>query len=205
MADLFPMFLKLERRRCVVVGAGRIAEQKLGSLLSAGASVRVIAPAASARIQQLAHHEQIEWVKRAFVAGDLGGAYLVIAATGDPAVNERVYREAELRGVLCNSVDEPDRCHFYYPALVRRGDLQIAISTAGRSPALAQRIRADLEKQFPPEYGAWLEWLGRVRQLYFERKLRVETRVAALHRIARAAVYERFATRQAHARRERHG
>ncbi|MGH9521428.1 MAG: precorrin-2 dehydrogenase/sirohydrochlorin ferrochelatase family protein [Terriglobales bacterium] len=205
MAELFPMFLKLQGRRCVVVGAGRIAEQKLDSLLLAGASVRVIAPATSARIRQLAEGRQIEWIDREFAAADLDGAYLVIAATGDSTVNEDVFRAAEARGVLCNSVDEPDRCHFYYPAVVRRGDLQIAISTAGNSPALAQRIRKELEKQFAPEYAAWLAWLGRVRNLYFTRKVRVETRTAALHGLARADVYQRFAARHANARRERHG
>lgn len=195
MAALFPAFLKLEGRRCVVVGAGRIAEQKLESLLRAGALIRVIAPTASARVRELAQSGRLELVERAFVASDLDGAFLVIAATGNAAVNEQVFREAESRTVLCNAVDEPERCHFYYPAVVSRGDLQIAISTAGKSPALAQRIRLELEKQFAPEFGQWLAWLGRVRQLYFARNVDAPTRVSSLHRIASRRVYERFADR----------
>lgn len=197
MAALFPAFLKVEGRRCVVVGAGRIAEQKLEGLLAAGASIRVIAPTASARIRELAQAGRIELAERVFAAADLKDAFLVIAATGHASVNEQVFREAERRGILCNAVDDPERCHFYYPAVVNRGDLQIAISTAGKSPALAQRIRLELEKQFAPDFGQWLAWLGRVRQLYFARNLDASTRVSALHRIASRRVYERFTNRRA--------
>jgi precorrin-2 dehydrogenase / sirohydrochlorin ferrochelatase len=196
MADLFPAFLKLAGRRCVVVGAGRIAEQKLDGLISTGAVVRVVAPVATPRIRDLAQAGRIDWTQRGFAADDLDGVLLVIAATGNPSVNEDVFRQADARGVLCNAVDEPDRCHFYFPAVVRRGDLQIAISTTGKSPALAQRIRGEFEKQFAPEYGAWLAWLGRVRQLYFSRNVGAKARVEALHRIASRRVYERFASRR---------
>ena len=207
---LFPAFLDLRRRRCVVVGAGEIARQKIAGLLASGARVRVLAPEACAEVQELAKRDaltgvstegSLEWKQRRFLTSDLDGAFLVVAATGDPQVNEEVYREAEARGVLCNAVDDPKHCHFQYPAVVRRGDLQIAISTAGNSPALAQRLRAELEEQFGPEYGAWLRWLGAVRQLLFRREVPPEERKPALHRIARGEVYERFvATRQ-----RRHG
>lgn len=206
MPDLFPAFLKLEGRRCIFVGAGRIAEQKLGGLLSAGAQVRVIAPAAASSIRELAQNGRIDWVERVFSAEDLNGAFLVIAATGNPDVNETVFREAEARGILCNAVDEPDRCHFYYPAVVRRGDLQIAISTGGKSPALAQRIRGELEKQFAPQYAEWLSWLGRVRRLYFSRMVSPKTRNEALHHIASRRVCERFfESRNLKLRSARHG
>jgi precorrin-2 dehydrogenase/sirohydrochlorin ferrochelatase len=127
-----------------------------------------------------------------FSPEQLAGALLVIAATGDPAVNEEVFRAARERGVLCNAVDEPERCDFFYPAVVRRGDLQIAISTAGKSPALAQRIRCELEEQFDAGYVAWLEWLGSVRELFFRRKVEPELRRQTLHRIAGREVFERF-------------
>lgn len=203
MPDLFPAFLKLEGRRCIVVGGGRIAEQKLDSLLSTGASIRVIAPVVSPRIRELANAGKLEWIEREYSAGDLVGASLVIAGTGVGIVNERIFRDADAAGVLCNAVDEPDRCHFYFPAIVRRGDLQIAISTTGQSPALAQRIRTELEGEFAPDYAAWLSWLGRVRDLYLTRNVRTEIRVPALHRIARRSVYERF--RQARIRRLQNG
>ncbi len=199
MANLFPMFLKLEGRRCVVVGAGAAAEQKLEGLLTAGAEVHVVAPEAGERVCALAAGGRVTWTARAFDASDLDGTFLAVAATGDPAVNEAVFRAAETRGVLCNAVDEPERCHFYCPAVVRRGDLQIAISTGGHSPALAQRLRAELEAAFGPEYGPWLRWLARVRALFFRRALDPQRRRQALHRIASREVYERFT--RAHERR----
>lgn len=192
MASLFPMFLKLEACRCVVVGAGVIASQKLASLLDSGAEVRVVAPEAVDSIRELARNGRVVWTQTEFRPEHLAGAKLVIAATGDAAVNEQVYRAAQEHGVLCNSVDEPERCDFFYPAVVRRGDLQIAISTAGKSPALAQRIRKDLEAQFDSSYVSWLEWLGTVRQLYFQRHVEPGLRTQALHRMADRAVFERF-------------
>jgi siroheme synthase-like protein len=192
MTALFPMFLKLDGRKCVVVGAGNIAAQKLESLLESGADVRVVAPVASSEIQDLARSGRIAWIQAEFQAEHLQDASLVIAATGNPEVNQAVYSAAQQRGVLCNSVDEPERCDFYYPALVRRGDLQIAISTAGKSPALAQRIRKELEEQFDSSYIGWLNWLGTVRALLFNRQIDPELRRRTLHRIAGRTVFERF-------------
>jgi siroheme synthase-like protein len=200
MSDLFPLFLKLEGRRCVIVGAGNIALQKLAGLLDSGADLHVIAPAAAEAIAQLAREGRLTWARAEFEPSHLDGAVLVITATGDPAVNEKVYRAAIERGVLCNSVDEPARCDFYYPAVVRRGDLQIAISTAGKSPALAQRIRRELEEQFDASYIAWLDWLGSVRELFFRHRVEAQLRTQTLHRIAGRTVFERF--RQS---REKHG
>jgi uroporphyrin-III C-methyltransferase/precorrin-2 dehydrogenase/sirohydrochlorin ferrochelatase len=192
MAALFPMFLRLEGRKCLLVGGGRIAEQKLDFLLEARAAVTVVAPEASESLHKRIADGQIAWRRRRFEELDLCGAVLVIAATGDPAVNESIYNAADAVGILCNAVDEPAHCHFYYPAVLRRGDLQIAISTNGRSPALAQRIRKELEEQYDESYGDWLDWLGQVRSLYL--RLRIETgcRVHALHQIARREVYERY-------------
>jgi precorrin-2 dehydrogenase / sirohydrochlorin ferrochelatase len=192
MAALFPMFLKLDHCKCVVVGAGSIAAQKLEGLLDSGADVRIIAPEANEKIQELARSGRVAWTQTEFQAGHLAGALLVIAATGNPAVNEQVYRAAQERGVLCNSVDEPERCDFFYPAVVRRGDLQIAISTAGKSPALAQRIRKELEEQFDSSYVSWLNWLGAVRELFLQRQVEPELRKQTLHRISGRTVFERF-------------
>jgi precorrin-2 dehydrogenase/sirohydrochlorin ferrochelatase len=193
MANLFPLFLKLEGRDCLVVGGGSIAAQKLDGLLSAGAHLHVVAPKADDRIRELVSDGRLRWSQREFRPSDVTGAVLVVAATGDPMVNETVFREAQSRGVLCNAVDEPDHCNFYYPAVVRRGDLQIAISTAGHSPALAQRLRKDLERQLDENLGDWLIWLGNVRRLFFSRHIDPGRRRTALHRIASQQVYERFA------------
>lgn len=196
MAQLFPLFLKLQGRRCLVVGGGQIAEQKLEGLLAAGADIQVVATTAGETVRGLAANGRLTWTERAFVPADLDDVFLVVAATGDSNVNETVFREAESRRVLCNAVDEPQHCHFYYPAVVRRGELQIAISTAGHSPALAQRLRTELEAAFGPEYGPWLRWLGQVRSLFFRRPLDPQHRRLALHRIASRDVYERFVRAQ---------
>jgi siroheme synthase-like protein len=190
MNSLFPLFLKLEGRRCLVVGAGLVAESKIQSLLDAGAEVHVVAPKATAGIRRWADTGVIVWEQRAFSQDDLAGAVLVITATSSPEINEAVFQEARRRGVLCNSVDDPNRCDFYYGALVRRGDLQIAISTAGRSPALAQRLRLRLEAQFGPEYGRWLDQLGRIRQHLLKSNMNPEERKAVLHRLASQEAFD---------------
>jgi siroheme synthase-like protein len=191
--SLFPIFVKLEGRLVVVVGGGEIAAGKIEGLLRAGARVRVIAPEVHALFAEPIRNRKIEWLPRKFAAGDLDGATLVIAATSVAGVNSSVFREAETRGILCNAVDDIENCHFYYGSIVQRGDLQIAISTNGKSPALAQRLRRELELQFGPEYEMWLEWLGAAREL-----LRVadgggtESNKQMLHQLASKPMYERF-------------
>ena len=133
--SLFPIFVKLEGRLIVVVGGGTIAEAKIPGMLGAGARIRLIAPSITPQIAGWVRFGKIDWLPKAFEAADLDGAFLVIAATSAPGVNEAVFREAETRGILCNAVDDIERCHFYYGAVVQRGDLQIAISTNGKASA----------------------------------------------------------------------
>jgi precorrin-2 dehydrogenase/sirohydrochlorin ferrochelatase len=121
------MFLKLEGRQVLVVGAGRIGEPKIGGLLETGARIRVVSLDASPTVREWARAGKLELDLRAFTAADLDGAFLAVVATNSRTLNERVYREAQKRGVLCNVVDVPDLCDFFYPAVVRRGDLQIAV------------------------------------------------------------------------------
>ena len=197
-ASLFPMFVKLDGRRCLVVGGGPIAESKIESLLAAGARVTVVSPALTEKLERLHRQGAFEWHARRFEASDLQKAFLVIAATSDDATNDAVYREADRRGILCNAVDQPPRCHFYFPAVVQRGDLQIAISTAGRSPSLAQRLRKEFEAQFGPEYSGWVKWLGEVREALMERKLAFRTRKRLLAYLARRESFERWRAAQRH-------
>ncbi len=192
MASLFPVFLKLQGRRVLIVGAGRIAEQKLHGLLDAGARVIVIAEGASATFTELAKEGRMELHLRSFEPADVNGSALVIAATGNPATNQQIFDAASAQNILCNAVDEPERCDFYYPAVVRRGDLQIAISTNGKSPALAQRIRAELEARFGEEYSEWLAWLGSVREVLFRHSIEPERRRQMLHQIASQQGYDGF-------------
>src|SRR6201987_4907934 len=181
--SLFPIFVKLEGRLVVVVGGGEIAAGKIEGLLRAGARVRVIAPDVHALFAEPIRNRKIEWLPRKFAAGDLDGATLVIAATSVAGVNSSVFREAEERGLLCNAVDDIENCHFYYGAVVQRGDLQIAISTNGKSPALAQRLRKELEAQFGPEYEGWIEWLGAARDVLRTAGGEPDSTKLALHRL----------------------
>lgn len=182
--SLFPMFLKLEGRRVLVIGAGSVGEAKIEALLATGAAVRVVAPKASPRVREWAREGRIAWEAREYRAADLGGMFLAIAATGSASLHEEVYAEARGRGVLCNCVDEPERCDFYFPAVVRRGELQIAISTGGLSPALAQRLRKDLEQQFGPEWEEWVAQLGRTRDELQSIPMPPEQRKRLLHQYA---------------------
>ena len=191
-AALFPMFVKLAGRHCAVVGGGDIAESKVESLLISGARVTVVSPTLTANLADHARRGSFEWVARRFEISDLDGAFLVIAATSDQATNELIFRAADRRGILCNAVDQPPRCHFYFPAVVRRGALQIAISTAGLSPSLAQRLRKELEAEFGPEYGEWLDWLGRVRAALMDRSTDFATRKHVLARLASREVFARL-------------
>jgi precorrin-2 dehydrogenase / sirohydrochlorin ferrochelatase len=188
--SLFPMFLKLEGRSCLVVGAGKIGESKIRSLLTAGARVRVVAPSVTRAVSRWAGAGILEWSAQEFQPNDLAAAFLVIAATSSVEVNDFVYREAGRRNVLCNVVDDPDRCDFYYPSVVRRGDLQIAISTGGSSPALAQRLRRDFEKQLAPVYAGWVDRLRKQRQELFARSLDPERRRALLHAAASREAFD---------------
>jgi precorrin-2 dehydrogenase/sirohydrochlorin ferrochelatase len=188
---LFPMFMKLEGRSCLVVGAGTVGEPKISSLIEAGASVRVVALHATAAVAEWARTGAITWEARAFNSADLEGAFLVIAATNSRDLNAAIFREAGQRNILCNVVDDPGYCDFYYPAVVRRGDLQIAISTNGQSPALAQRIRRELEIQFGPEYGEWLEQLGQIRQQLFASNIDPEQRRRLLHELASREAFKK--------------
>jgi len=192
---LFPLFLKLERRAClVVVGCEEVAS-KIPSLLASGAYVRVVAPLVTEEIRrQLTDETSIIWYARQFEPSDLDGVALVIALDEDDAVNAEVYREATARGVLCNVVDQPERCHFYYPAVVRRGQLQIAISTGGVSPALASRIRRD--QQFDSSYSDWVDALSEARERVMRKLPRSPRRTRLLQRIASKQAYRTFAAKR---------
>ncbi|HUD76046.1 MAG TPA: siroheme synthase CysG, partial [Terracidiphilus sp.] len=182
--NLLPVFLKLDGRPGLVVGAGTVALEKIGSLLKTELRLRVVAPDALSEIQQLATDGRIEWIQRPFEIVDLEGNFLVIAATNSAEVNAVVYRGAVERGILANSVDDPPHCDFYFGSVVSRGKLQIAISTAGESPAFTQRLRCEIDEQLPADLGPWLEDLGKLRRQILATYPPDETRKALLHRLA---------------------
>ena len=186
---LFPIFLKLTSRPCIVVGAGNLAESKIESLRAAEAAVTVIAPHASPAIQDLAASGELLWIQREYKPGDLAAnTFLVVTATNVPEVNRAVYLEATSKSILCNAVDDPPFCDFYFPSVVRRGDLQIAISTAGASPALAQRLRKELNAALPLDLGPWLEELGNLRREVLQLEPLNQARKSLLHDLASRAV-----------------
>ena len=190
------MFLKLNRMHCLVVGAGTVAESKIESLMVTGARVRVVAPKATPAVRSWAAARKIDWQQRRFQPADLKGMFLVVAATSSTKLHRKIFGEARRRGVRCNVVDVPELCDFYYPSVVQRGDLQIAISTAGKSPSLAQRLRKELEEQFGPEYEPWLEHLGKVREQIFAANFDPEERKRRLHAVASAQAFTLFCVRR---------
>lgn len=184
MESLFPIYVKLQGRVVLVVGAGKVGEGKIKGLLHTGAKVRVIALQANKHVQELAKAGTIVLEQRAFSPADLNGVFLVIVATSSSPVNELVFLEAQGRGILCNVVDVPHQCDFFYPAVIRRGDLQIAISTGGQSPSLAQRLRHQLERQFGPGYAEWVAELGKTRREVLRSNLEPEEKQFLLQSLA---------------------
>jgi siroheme synthase-like protein len=176
--DLFPVYLRLNRRRVLVVGGGTMASLRVRQLLAAGARVAVVAPMVTASLNELAQNGSIELHVRSFVPLDITpDCFMVIGVTDDPAIQETLAREAERHGLLYNVVDDIEHCNFFTPAVVERGDLKIAISTNGQSPVLARRLREELEAVLPEDSDEWVRQLGELRRrLKLEIPAEFETR-----------------------------
>ena len=159
MPMYYPMMMNITGRRCVVVGGGKVAERKVASLLEAGAMVVLMSPAMTPLLSSMVKSGMIEHVSRRYRKGDLKRAFLCVVATDDRRLQERIWKEARDQGVLANIVDSDEDCDFLVPSYFRRGDLVISISTSGKSPALAKRIRKDLEEQYGWEYEVLLKVL----------------------------------------------
>jgi uroporphyrin-III C-methyltransferase / precorrin-2 dehydrogenase / sirohydrochlorin ferrochelatase len=188
--SLLPIFLNLTGRNCLLVGAGNVALDKIASLLTTGLKLRVIAPDARIEIHQLAREGKLEWIERRFEPSDLDNNFLVIAATDAPEVNAAVYRGCVERNIPCNSVDDIPNCDFFFGSVVTRGNLQIAISTSGVSPAVAQRLRREIDAQLPEDLGTWLDNLGQLRREVLATHPRTEARKSLLHQLAQRQVCE---------------
>lgn len=159
-----PIFIDVNGRTCVVIGGGDIAERKARSLVEAGAAVVVISPEVTTGLAAMVHAETIRHLRRTYRQGDLNGAFLAFEATGDGTTEQAAAGEARARGVPINVADVPELCGFIAPAVVHRGGLQIAVSTGGASPALARKIREDLEERFGPEYESAVDLLAAARR-----------------------------------------
>ncbi len=161
----YPVCLDLRDRACLVIGGGRVAERKVRGLCDCQARVTVLSPDLTPGLRQLADSGTITVIDRPYRPGDLNGFFLVIAATDDPAAQEEIHGEATEKNILLNVADVPDRCNFILPATVRRDEFCIAVSTGGSSPALARRIRQELEGRYGPEYGIYTAMLGILRKV----------------------------------------
>ncbi|MBF8267834.1 MAG: siroheme synthase [Dehalococcoidia bacterium] len=201
MAPYYPAFLDVKDRSCVIIGGGEVAERKIASLLECGARVRVISPEATEAVQRIAGAGSLRWEKREYREGDLEGAFLAIAATDDTSVNRVIAREAQRSRVLLNVVDVTSLCTFIAPAVVRRGDVVVAISTSGLSPALARKLREELEKSTALEYADIATLVSQVRQELRQEGARVDSDhwqaclnedVLALYRSDKSAARERL-------------
>lgn len=202
----YPLFIRLEGERVVVVGAGSVAARKVDTLLEYGADVTVVSPVLGGRIREHAEQGVVRWIERGYVAGDLAGARLAIVATSDAEVNRRACEEATANGVLVNVTDAPELCTCLVPSIVRRGQLQIAVSTNGAAPSVARELARDLDQRFAPWWEDYIDVLADVRALIkrrvpgsaarraplFEalREARLDERLAAGERLDAQRVYE---------------
>ena len=160
----YPINLDIQNRNCLVVGGGSVGTRKVKTLLKCGAKVTVVSPVISERLMELRKSAPLRLKARPYRSADLEGMFLVIGATDNEPLNRQVSSDAESRNILCNIADRPAVCNFILPSIVQRDDLVITISTSGKSPALAKKLRQTLESQFDVEYGVLLELLGAIRK-----------------------------------------
>lgn len=189
----YPVFLDLQGRSCVVVGGDAAARAKVEALVAAGADVTVVAPDLVPSLAAFAEAGVVRHRARSFRAGDLSDAFLAISVLADPEVNQPFWDEAEARGIPANVMDDVPRCSFIAPSIVRRGDLAVAVSTAGRAPALAVRLREDLERLLGPEHARFLELSGALRRPIAERHPDFATRRALWYRLVDSDVLDLLA------------
>lgn len=165
----YPINLDIQNRSCLVVGGGVVATRKVATLLQCGARVTVVSPETTDTLQSMVNSGGITLIKRPYRAQDLEEMFLVIGATDNKVLNRQIYQDAEKSGRLCNIADQPDLCNFILPSIVNRGDLILAISTSGKSPAFAKKLRKDLEKVYGDEYVLFLQLMGAVREKLLSR------------------------------------
>jgi precorrin-2 dehydrogenase/sirohydrochlorin ferrochelatase len=159
----YPVLLDIRHKKCLVVGGGSVGSRKVATLLACDAEVTVVSPLISDKVRQMMPNDKLVCLERPFRCSDVDDMFLVIGATDDEDLNQKISAEAHRRNILCNIADRPKACNFILPSIVHRGDLLIAISTSGQSPAFARKLRQDLEKQFGPEYELFLIAMGAIR------------------------------------------
>lgn len=171
METYYPVFVKIKGKTCVVVGGGKVAERKVKTLLQHEAEVKIISPALTAGLQKFAGQGIIKWEARPYAAGDLKGAFLVIAASNDNRINGAVFKEAENRGLLVNVVDKPGLCRFIVPAIITSDGITLAFSSGGKSPAVVRKLKREIE-DIMPRYSRLLKLVAAVRKNYLGKGLK---------------------------------
>ena len=164
MNTYYPVYIEMRDQPCVVIGGGKIAEGKVDGLLAAAAHVTVISPGLTQHLRELVNQDKVRYLARTYQPGDLSGAFMVICATDRADINHQVWQETTANHQLVNVVDDTPRCNFIAPSILRKGDLTIAISTSGKAPALAVRLKERLQHDLGPEYERFLELAGELRE-----------------------------------------
>jgi len=190
MNTYYPVYIEMRDQPCVVIGGGKIAEGKVDGLLAVEAKVTIIAPQLTPRLQDLAAQNRVRYLSRAFQPGDLAGAFMVICATDQQDINHQVWQEATANHQLVNVVDDTPRCNFIAPSILRKGDLTIAISTSGKAPALAVRLKERLQREIGPEYGRFLELAGELREPLARHIPNFETRKALWYELVDSGILD---------------
>ncbi len=176
MTNLYPVYIDLTNKKCLVIGGGKVAERKIDNLLEYGCLIRVVSPQVEKNIQIWADQNLIQLYRREFQEQDIADSFMVFVATDNNRINEKVSKMCRERGIMVNAVDDPPHCDFYIPSIVRRNSLVLAISTGGKSPAFARRLRSELEEIITPEYGEFVDILGEQRELIKDRIKDIEIR-----------------------------
>ena len=190
MNTYYPVYIELREQPCVVIGGGKIAEGKVEGLLAARANVTVISPDLTANLRELVEEKKITYIARAYQPGDLTGAFMVICATDQAEINHQVWQEASANRQLVNVVDDTPRCNFIAPSILRKGDLSIAISTSGKAPALAVRLKERLQRELGPEYERFLELAGELREPLARQVPDFETRKAIWYELVDSEILD---------------
>jgi precorrin-2 dehydrogenase/sirohydrochlorin ferrochelatase len=190
MNTYYPVYIELRGQPCVVIGGGKIAEGKVEGLLAARANVTVISPDLTVHLRELVEEKKITYLARAYQPGDLTGAFMVICATDQAEVNHQVWQEASANRQLVNVVDDTPRCNFIAPSILRKGDLTIAISTSGKAPALAVRLKERLQRELGPEYERFLELAGELREPLARHIPEFETRKALWYELVDSEILD---------------
>lgn len=190
MAHLYPINVSLAGKRCLIIGGGKVAERKAASLLQYDPCLCIVSPLVEEQIQQWASDGLLEWIPRAFAEADLDQVFMVFIATNDNQVNQAVAALCRARGILVNAVDDPPNCDFYVPSVLRRNALTVAVSTEGKSPLYAARLRRELEEIITDDHGKFVDRLGQLRQEIKNTDLKIEQRKQLLEKLVNSDILE---------------